>query len=100
MPELTLPVIALRARKVASLIALAHHEGIPVPEVIGLTGFEVLEDINWYLDRETYAAWVTWLGATEIRDYPGSPYVTAIATAHLDKWGPVTVRLSTDRAVA
>ena len=101
MPELdTLPLLAIRARKIADLIALAHFEGVPVPEVIGLNGFEVLDDIDWYLDRETYAAWATWLGATEVRDYPGSPYITATATAHLDKWGPVTVRISADRAAA
>ena len=93
----TLPLVAIRARKISALLALAHFEGVPVPEVIGLSGFEVLDDIDWYLDRETYAAWSKWLGATEVRDYPGSPYVTATATAHLDEWGPVTVRLSVRR---
>lgn len=100
MPELTLPLVALRARKVASLIALAHHEGIPVPDCITITAHDSLADVEFHATPEEYAAWSKWLSATPCRDYPGSQYHTALATAHLAEWGPTTVRVQTAKESA
>lgn len=95
MPELDLPLSLRRAPKVTALLALAHHEGLTVPMTWDVTSFASLEDLSLSLDTgDDFAAWSRWLSATPCRDYPGSPYVSATATAHLDEWGPVTVRLS------
>lgn len=88
----TLPLVALRARKVSHLLALAHIEGVPVPDSLHLTNHSVLEDVSFSATPEEFAAWSKWLNATPERDFPGSPRRAARATAELAEWGPVAVR--------
>ena len=96
MPELDiLPLAAVRARKVSYVLALAHLEGIPVPDSLSLTSHAGQPDFDFHATAEEFAAWSKWLNATPERDYPGSPYKAATATAHLDEWGPVSVRFHT-----
>ena len=98
MPELDLPLSLRRAPKVTALLALAHHEGLTVPAMWFVSSFPALEDLSLPLDTaDDFAAWSRWLSATPCRDYPGSDFRSATATAHLDEWGPVTVRLSVRR---
>ena len=98
MPEpVILPLVAIRARKIASLLALAHHEGIPVPSCVTITDHDALADVEFHATSEEFAAWIGWLNATSCRDYPGSRYRTALATAQLAEWGPVTVRVQTEK---
>ena len=93
----TLPLIVIRAQKVAALLALAHHGGIPIPAGIDIATHPILEDLRLGCTAEEFAAWVEWLGATPCRDFPGSLYRAAECVAHLADLGPVTVRLSTRR---
>ena len=98
MPELdTLPLLAIRARKISALLALAHLEGIPIPTSMSLTSHPELDDLEFYAEADEFAAWSKWLNATPRRDYPGSPYRGATATAQLDELGPLTVRFHTRR---
>lgn len=101
MPDLDpLPIVIPRLQAVAALLALAHHEGIPVPDSLFLTGHANLEDLDFYATPDKFAAWSKWLNATPERDYPGSPYKAATATAQLDEWGPVSVCFRTRKDVA
>lgn len=62
MPTTTIPLSALRAQKVAALLALAHQAEVPVPTSWGSNSHEVLEDLNFAAnDREMYDAWREWL---------------------------------------
>ena len=97
MTTTTIPLAALRAQKVAALLALAHHEGVPVPDSLCLTGHDNLDDLDFFATPEEFAAWSKWLNATPCREYPGSPYRGATATAQLDEWGPLTVRFHARR---
>ena len=93
-----LPLSLRRAPKATALLALAHHEGLTVPPTWSVSSFPALEDLSLQLDdADDFAAWTRWLSATPCRDFPGSPYRSATATAHLDEWGPVSVRLSVRR---
>ena len=93
-----LPLAAIRARKVSALLALAHLEGVPVPTSVSLTSHANLADLEFSATPDEFAAWSKWLGATPCRDYPGSEHRSATATAHLEEWGPVSVRFTTRRA--
>lgn len=87
----TTPLVIPRLQAVAALLALAHHEGIPVPDAFHLTSHDNLDDLAFSATPEEFAAWSKWLNATPVRDYPGSPFTAARATADLNEWGPVTV---------
>lgn len=93
-----LPLAAIRARKISALLALAHLEGVPIPEAVSLTSHASLADLEFTATPAEFVAWSTWLKATPCRDYPGSPHRSATATAQLDEWGPVTVRFHARRA--
>lgn len=95
MPELdTLPLLAVRARKIAALLALAHIEGIPTPSMIHISSYDALHDLEFSATPSEFRAWCNWLNADIRRDYPGSAFDAATATAHLEQWGPVTIRLA------
>lgn len=98
MPDLDLlPLAVIRARKIDALLVLAHLEGIPIPTSMALTNYALLDDLEFFAEPDEFTAWSKWLNATPCRDYPGSPYRVATATAQLDELGPLTVRFHTRR---
>ena len=88
MTTATIPLAALRARKVAALLALAHQAEVPTPLVMSVQDHEHLADLHFHADPDEYDAWVEWLKPTET-DRDG--YVIALATVELADLGPLTV---------
>lgn len=89
MTTATLPLAALRARKVAALLALAHQAEVPTPLVMSVQEDEHLADLYFLADdAEMYAAWAEWLKPTETSS---TGYLTATVTVELADLGPLTV---------
>ena len=95
MPTTTFPLAALRAQKVAALLALAHQADVPIPANMHLSDEPHESDLRFHtLDPNVYRAWSKWLNAAECRDYPGSEFRTALATVELADLGRVTVHFA------
>lgn len=84
----TIPLAALRAKKVAALLALAHQAEVPVPLVMSVQHDKHLADLWFMTDADEYAAWADWLNPDESSD---TDYVSAKVTVELADLGPLTV---------
>lgn len=84
----TLPLVVIRAQKIAALLALAHQAEVPISSHMSLTTHDTQADLYFCSDPEEYDAWAEWLNPTESSS---DDYVTATVTVELADLGPVTV---------
>lgn len=90
------PPIVTRARKVASLLSLAHFAGVLPASNYTLSEDLLGADLDFLtLKREVFDSWAAWLNPTvTTAEHGGKRFTRAAARVELGDWGPTTVRFT------